>query len=128
MKLSVALWEEIVKLSRRVECSDEVVEHYIRTSSLYGYWLYRIMEQGWIVMLKGYQGDRTGEYDRTAIKLAIEEYDKCWKEYRKLKEENSDCATLYYDQYVKFNIDGVRNKIGFIDGMGAAVNKYRTLE
>lgn len=127
MKLSVALWEEIVGLSRRVECSDKAVEHYIRTSSLYGYWLYRIMEQGWIVMLKGYQGDRTGEYDRTAIRLAIEEYDKCWKEYRRLKEENADCATLYHDRYVKFNIDGVRNKIGFVDGMGAAVDKYRAL-
>ena len=36
-------------------------------------------------------------------------------------------ATLYYDQHVKFNVGGDRTKIGFVEGMGAAVNKYRVM-
>ncbi|WP_288360068.1 hypothetical protein [uncultured Bacteroides sp.] len=127
MKLAVGLWREIVNLSRKVECSDKRMEQYIRTSSLYGYWLHTIMEQGWIVMLKGYQGDQTGVYDKASIKLALEAYDKAWKGYRRLKEENGDCATLYYDQYVRFHIDGVKNRIDLIDGMGGTVDKYRNL-
>ena len=127
MKLSVALWEDIVELSEKIQCNDKAIEQYIKTSSLYGLWLHRIMEQGWIVMLKGYQGEQTGVYDKTAIKLALEKYDHSWNEYRQLKENNGDCATLYYDQYVKFNVGGDRTKIGFVDGMGATVNKYRAM-
>ncbi len=127
MKLSVALWEDIVELSEKIQCNDKAIEQYIKTSSLYGLWLHRIMEQGWIVMLKGYQGDQTGVYDKTAIKLALEKYDHSWNEYRQLKENNGDCSTLYYDQYVKFNVGGDRTKIGFVDGMGATVNKYRAM-
>ena len=78
-------------------------------------------------MLKGYQGDQTGVYDRISIRLALEEYDKCWEYYRKLKEENPDCATLYYNQYVRFQINGRNNRIDLIDGMGATVDKYRNL-
>lgn len=124
MKLSVALWEEIKELSEKVECHDKAVEHYIRVSSQYGFLLHRIMEQGWIVMLKGYQGDKNGIYDRTSIQIALENYDKCWEEYRRLKQENTDCATLYYDKYLEWDaVD--RNKINFVPGMGDSVDKYR---
>lgn len=127
MRLAVALWEDIVALSKQVECSDKSIEHYIRTSAMYGLCLHRIMEQGWIVMLKGYQGEQTGVLDKEVIRQAAACYDRSWQEYRRLKEENSDCATLYHDRYVKFNIDGIRNKIGFVDGMGASVRKYREM-
>lgn len=127
MKLGVSIWKEIVELADKVECKDKATEQYIKTSSLYGYWLHKIMEQGWIIMLKGYQGDQTGVYDRISIRLALEEYDKCWEYYRKLKEENPDCATLYYNQYVRFQINGRNNRIDLIDGMGATVDKYRNL-
>ncbi|MGM9701002.1 MAG: hypothetical protein ACI3YX_06190 [Prevotella sp.] len=127
MRLAVALWEDIVALSEKVECSDPAVSHYIHTSAQYGLCLHRIMQQGWTVMLKGYQGEKTGIFDKIAIRQAAECYDRCWQAFRKLKEENSDCATLYYDKYVKFNIDGIRNNIDFVDGMGASVKKYREM-
>lgn len=125
MRLSVALWQDIVELSKKIVCTDKSLEHYIRTSALYGYWLHRIMEKGWIIMLRGYYGDKTGIYQTDMIRQAIDEYDESWKEYRKLKEMYDDCPTLYYDKYIRFDAGGVRNNITFSDGMGAMVDRYR---
>ena len=127
MKQSTAIWEEIDSLARLVKCADTATESYIRTSARYGLLLHRIMRDGFAIMLKGYIGDRTGNYDVAFIKAAIDSYDRAWSDYRRLKEENSDCATLYHDRYVTFNAGGVRNKIEFADGMGAGVDKYRNM-
>jgi len=126
MKTATAIWKDIVDLSQQIQCSNKATEEYIRISSQYGYLLHAIMEQGWIVMLKGYQGDKIGEYDLISINLAIEKYDKSWNEYKKLKEDNPSCASLYHDQYLEWD-EKDKHKIHFIDGMGASINKYRNL-
>lgn len=126
MKTATAIWQDIVALSKRVECSDKDTEEYIRISSEYGYLLHAIIEQGWIVMLKGYEGDKTGVYDRLSMTLALEKYDKLWSEYRKLKEDNPACASLYLDKYLEWAKEDTR-KIVLVDGMGASVDKYRNV-
>lgn len=126
MKTSTALWQEIVELSGKVKCANNETENYIRVSAQYGYFLYAIMEQAWIIMLNGYLGDKTGEYDLISIALAIEKYDKLWLNYNKLKESNPDCASLYHDKYLRWDKNDHRI-IHFKDGMGASVHKYREL-
>lgn len=127
MKQSTLIWEEIDSLAQRVKCSDSVTESYIRTSSRYGLLLYRIMYHGFAIMLKGYIGDKTGHYDVDFIREAILNYDRTWEDYRRLKADNTDCASLYYDRYVTFGAGGIRNNIEFADGMGAGVDRYRHL-
>ncbi|WP_185153821.1 hypothetical protein [Dysgonomonas sp. 520] len=126
MKTATAIWKDIVNLSRKVECSDKMTEEYIRISSQYGYLLHAIMEQGWAVILKGYYGDKTGEYDLISMKIAIEEYDRLWSEYKSLKDNYPQCASLYFDQYLEWDAND-KHKIILIDGMGASVDKYRKL-
>ncbi|WP_418214443.1 hypothetical protein [Bacteroides difficilis] len=126
MRLSVALWSDIVSLSRQIVCNDKSTEHYIRVSSQYGYLLYAIMEQGWIIMLKGYLGEKTGKWDKCSIQLALDTYDQLWVEYCKLKEDNKDCATLYNGYFLGWKPGG-RNVPVWIDGMKASVDKYRAL-
>lgn len=127
MRQSTLIWEEIDSLARLVKCSDPATHSYIRTSARYGLLLYRIMYHGFAAMLKGYIGDKTGHYDVNYIRDAISSYDRAWNDYRRLKAENYDCATLYHDRYVVFNAGSVRNRIEFADGMGAGVDKYRNL-
>lgn len=125
-KVAVAIWKDIVELSEKIECSDKKTEEYIRISAKYGYFLHAIIEQGWIIMLKGYQGDKTGEYDLPSIAWAIEKYDKYWSEYKNLKENNPVCATLYLDNYLYWKKDD-NSRIYYSDGLGASVEKYRKL-
>ncbi len=127
MRQSTAIWEEIDSLAGIVRCSDPAVGSYISTSARYGLLLHKIMYNGFAVMMKGYVGDKTGNYDFDGIKEAINRYDEAWAAYRRLKEERADCATLYHDRYVQFNAGGVRNKIEFADGMGAGVDRYRMM-
>lgn len=127
IKLATAIWKDIVSLSNKVNCNDKVTENYIRISSQYGLLTYQIIEQGWIIMLKGYQGDKTGQYDSFTITQAIEEYDRLWEQYKKLKDNNPESASLYLDKYVGWEPGG-RNAPKLIDGMGASLDKYRSLK
>lgn len=126
MKVSVAIWKDILDYSEKIECENKETEQYLRTSAKYGYLLHRVMEQGWIVMLKGYAGDKTGAYDKLSIALAIEKYDQYWKEYQALTGSNPDSASLYYDQYLEWDKDDY-HVIHMVDGMGAMVDRYRKL-
>jgi hypothetical protein len=126
MKTATAIWKDIVDLSNKTHSNQKETENYIKVSSQYGYLLHAIMEQGWIIMLKGYIGDISGEYDFTSISIAIEKYDELWSEYNKLKEINPECATLYNDQYLRWDTQDSR-KFHITDGMGASVDKYRKL-
>lgn len=123
-KLATALWQEIEDLAQRVRCSDTATEHYIRTSAHYGYLLYAIMEQGWIINLRGYLYE-TKQYpvDQSVIRLAIEKYDALWKEFRKFKDRNTDCATLYFDHLGEYTY-GYNAQTG-ANGMGDSVDHYR---
>lgn len=125
-KVATAIWRDIVELSMKIECSDKETEDYIRISAKYGYLLHGIMEQGWTIMLKGYQGDITGEYDFGTIAWAIQLYDNYWAEYNNLKDSNTNCATLYVDNYLRWEKDD-NSRIYYADGLGASVDIYRKL-
>lgn len=75
-------------------------------------------------MLKGYEGEMTGHFDKPLIRKAIKRYDKLWKDYRKLKETKADCATLYQPYGFNFSLPPAYHDE---NGMKKTVDKYRNL-
>jgi len=114
---ATAIWKQIEAIAQQLEVSNAEQASFIRTSAAYGRIKFAIIEQGWIVMLKGLQGDSTGVYDKTTIEKAIRQYDALWEEWKRLKANQPECPSLYVDTYF----------MGDVPGMGASVNKYRNL-
>lgn len=92
---AVAIWRKIEKLSRKIRIADKDTKDYLEVSSTYGRIKYEIIANGWGIMLKGVQGDRTGVYDKEAIAKYGKRYDELWEEFDELKANNPQCATLY---------------------------------
>ena len=122
---SVKIWNEMVAIADSLKGAEEQTVHYIRTSTRYGYLLYAIYEQAWIIMLKGQAGEFSGNYDFNAISSAIEKYDMLWEEFVNLKEQNPDCATLY--RPFAFNYGNPPTYYG-IKGLKRTIDKYRSLK
>ena len=122
---SVALWEKIVALADSIQTGRPDLRSYLRTSSRYGLLLYSIYEQGWTVMLKGYEGDKSGKYDIQALEKAIARYDRLWEEYLAFVQAQADCATAYEPYAFNFrNPPSYRNpKLG----LKPTVDKYRKI-
>jgi hypothetical protein len=115
------IWEKIVKLSKQVSSSNPEDDDYIRISSLYGLYLYRIIASGWKVMALGFEGDKTGVYNKKSLRKSIAAYDKAWRDFNSLKQTEPTSATLYKPNafiYVAPSYFGEK-------GMGFSVNKYR---
>ena len=80
-----------------------------------------IVAEGWTVMLLGYVGDRTGEYNRTGIRAAIQAYDALWEGYRKLNDTYGAAAPgIYSDRWWSQSKENT-------PGMGQSVDRYRDL-
>lgn len=120
---AVELWRQITALSKKIKMNNKDDEHYILVSSQYGLLLHQIIAEGWNIMALGFIGDKTGSYDRPQIAKSIKKYDEAWEAFKKLKDENPDCATLYKPfAFVYKGPDYHGYK-----GMGASVDAYRKL-
>ena len=120
---SVKIWEKIEELSEQINSKDEDLNNFLMVSSKYGRIKYEIMATGWEIMLLGYKGDKTGEYDKKTINEAIQRYDGLWEEWKILKDSNPACPTIYKPEGFSMGSDGVsgdKNK-----GIEASVDKYR---
>ena len=74
-------------------------------------------------MALGFEGDKTGKYNKKAMQKSINAYDIAWKAFNKLKQTESACATLYKPNafiYVAPTYFGEK-------GMGYSVEKYRKM-
>ena len=120
---SVAIWKEIVALADKIQTGNPELRRYLQTSAKYGLLLYSIYEQGWIIMLKGYEGDMNGQYDTKSIRKAIDNYDRLWKEYKLFGETHPDCATLYEPYSFDFNKPPLYHDLK--QGLNPTVDKYR---
>jgi len=120
---AVAMWEKIESLSRNIVMRDKADQAYVRVSSQYGLLLHKIIAEGWNIMALGFEGDKTGIYNKAKIKTSIENYDRYWKLYENLKSENPSCATLYKPYAFVY----IGPEYHLKKGMGASVDKYRNL-
>jgi hypothetical protein len=120
---SAQIWDSIVTLSLLVKSKYPKDDAYIRVSSLYGLYLHRIIAAGWQTMALGFEGDRTGKYDKKAIQKAILSYDKAWVDFQNLKKNEPSCATLYKPNAFIY----VGPKYYAKKGMGYSIDKYRKL-
>ncbi len=120
---SAKIWSKIVELSKLVKSSHPEDDHYIKVSSLYGLYLHSVIAAGWQAMALGFEGDKTGKYNKAAIRKAIIEYDKAWFQLQNLKKKESSCATLYKPYAFIFVGPTYYDK----KGMGYSIDKYRKL-
>lgn len=124
-KEAVEMWREIEQLSQEIKWENLTNKEYLKISATYGRIKYEIFENAWTVLLLGMGGEKTGDFDKERIQKAITRYDELWKEWKELKENNPQSATLYYPHAFAIGYEGV-----YADkenGMDASINKYRNL-
>jgi hypothetical protein len=125
-KESVDIWKQMVALARQIDTKDEALNEFLVSSTTYGRIKYEIYEKGWIVMLLGYIGDKTGEYDNERIRKAINRYDELWEEWKALEKNSPSCATIYEPN--GFAIRGHLDIYGNPEtGIGASIDQYRKI-
>ena len=86
---AVAIWRQIVDLSRAIHWADPRTADYAVVSCQYGLDLYRITAAGFHLADVGKEGDAD---DR---RRWLAEYDAAWRDYRGLPATSDQCATLY---------------------------------
>ena len=123
---AVLIWKNMRQLAGTIETDDPRTKEYIVTSTTYGRIKYEVIENAFIVMLLGYRGDVTGEYDKKRIASAIQRYDELWNEWKQLKRNHSSCPTLYYPLAFHIDENGVSGTE--INSLEKEIDKYRDLK
>ncbi len=122
---AVIIWRQIENLSKKIMMKNVDDKNYLEVSATYGRIKYEIIEKAFNIILLGYLGDKTGDYNKKRIKKNITEYDKLWQDWKKLKNNNPSCATLYVPYAFKIDNNGVSGDIA--KGLKTRIDKYRTL-
>lgn len=95
---AVALYEHMADLARRLHTCDPARDEVIETSVIYGERLFRIIAEGWELMIKIWLRRKTLTADSiTPVDLA--RYQNLWTQYRALANERNSCASLYEECY-----------------------------
>jgi len=87
---AVQQWQQIVKLSESIHFKDAKTTDFVKVSSKYGLYLYRIYRS--VFYLSAIDKNL---YPRLELKKWIDEYDAAWFDYYALAKQNSNCPTLY---------------------------------
>lgn len=122
---STLLWRRMMELADSIQTGHSRMRKYLRISAKYGFLLYSIYEQGWIIMLKGYEGESSGEYSIERLTQAIIQYDQLWKEYNEFVKGNEECATVYEPYGFDFSAPPLYHN--WKEGLDPSVNKYRKI-
>jgi hypothetical protein len=117
---AVAIWKEIETLSGQLSSGDETFRDYVRVSCTYGRIKYEIIQQAWIIMLKGLEGDKNGQYEKEEMGRAYSTYTSLWEEFKTLKTVQPQCASLYLPYGFNNHYDDLHSD----EGMDKAVKKY----
>jgi len=118
---AIRYWEKIDSLSRLITIPNAADQEYIKVSSRYGLLLHKIIAEGWNIMAMGFEGDRTGTYDKKNIRESITRYDGYWKEYKTFGAASASAASLYKPYSFEFVAPAYHGD----KGMGASVDFYR---
>jgi hypothetical protein len=118
--MAVGIWNEIERLSKSITSGDDKFKDYLRVSSSYGRIKYEIIQQAWIIMLKAMESEKTRIYEKAAILDAKVKYDQLWNDFKYLKANNQQCATLYQPYSFDLNYETFHGE----EGMDKAVNGF----
>ena len=121
--MAVDFWKEIETKAQSITSGDDKFRDYLRVSSSYGRIKYQIVEQAWIVMLKGLEGEKTGSFEKKRIQDAAKKYNSLWEEFKALKANNEQCASLY----LPYAFDYHKKEFYGEEGMEKAVRKYEKM-
>lgn len=94
---AAAIWRQIEAISRQITMPDATNLDFVRVSSTYGRIKYELIEQMWRLMIADAEARQNGTLNRALVADALQRYDALWKEWRELKANNPQCATIYTD-------------------------------
>jgi hypothetical protein len=117
---AVQLWEKINALAGEIHWPASATGEFAKISAAYGLRLFRIVEQGWRVLLAGHRAETTGRLDEAELEAALAGYDSAWTEYRALAASPL-CPSLYEGRY--FGLPGKNAE----PGLDASVAHFRKL-
>jgi hypothetical protein len=115
---AVELWGKIAKLAKEIHWPQGHRWECVQTGIEYGRLLFSIVQQGWRILIAGYRGEKTGQFDRPELADALRKYDALWKEYRELGKSPTS-ASLYKGVYL--NMPGTPA----VPGLDESVDQYR---
>lgn len=114
---AVLIWKRIEQISKNLHFQSDDLNNFVRTSCTYGRIKYELFAASWHIMLRGYVADKTGKaFDRKEMDNYINAFDRLWKEWHELANENKDCPSMYKISSSFFNV-----QVGIKD----VVDKYR---
>ncbi len=120
---AVNMWNEMEVMSASITSGSKDFRDYLNVSCRYGRIKYEIIQQAWVIMLKGIEGEKSGEFDKDAIHKAYQNYRLLWEEFESLKTNNVQCASLY----LPFGFDNGFKELHGEEGMQNAIKKYVSL-
>lgn len=106
---AVQLWTEITSLAQDIHWTSESTREFVKVSSLYGLRLFKIIEQGWRILIAGRRFETYPEDNTEDLAVALTHYAECWEEYRSLAESPL-CPSLYEGRY--FSLPGSTPELG----------------
>lgn len=110
---AVEIWERIVELANLIDWPEGDQGEFVKVSALYGLRLFRIVQSGWAVMIRGLLRD-----DPAALTEAVRAYGKAWESFRELSA-SPHCASLFRGVY--FSLPG----LPATNGLDATVQQYQ---
>jgi hypothetical protein len=121
-----AIWREVMALAEGITLDEAAASEYVRVSSRYGVLLHSIIEHGWVVMLKGTEGDRRKSYDRAAMLEHLRAYETAWTALHALRHADGQSATLYVPFSFRVNSSLRTDPSADPDhGMGPSIRHYQ---
>lgn len=121
---AVKLWKEIEVLAGTIMMDNPEDMAYLRTSATYGRIKHEIISNIFSICIYG-KKDLTDPENYKNLKHSISEYDRLWLEFKELKQNNQNCASLYEPNAFNINKDGVSGNVE--KGIGNTVGKYKRL-
>ena len=113
---AVALWGEIQSLAEAIRWPEASTGDFVKISAKYGQRLFRVVEQGWRVLVAGHRAETAGALDEAELESALAGYDEAWTDYRALAASPL-CPSLYAGYY--FGLPGVTPEPGLDESVNA---------
>ncbi len=102
---SVAMWREIVELSKQIKWADEHTTRHAIGSCYYGLYVYELYR------IINYMKVAEMNEDWNSVKSLIKEYDETWNGYYALAEEYPEIATLYSKKYDRHHASNAEKEV-----------------